>query len=312
MPDILSIYRQYGVHYQTEGDRHTRDGWANCACPFCFGKSGLHLGVNLKSLYWVCWRCGGHRAVETLSKLCRVDQSTATDLWRSIAPLGNSMKRDDAVQKRISIHGYKRPNGVIDLLPQHRRYLEGRGFDPDELASTWGVRATGPASYLDHIDYSHRIFIPIEWDGREVSFQTRDFTNKSDLKYKACPMERETQHHKHILYGHPRCFQRRVGIAVEGVTDVWRLGDYAFAVFGISYKEEQVTEIARRFDTVAIVFDGGETTAQRRMRTLRDQLRAGGLESKYIWIPAGDPGSMSQDDASHLVRDIKKWSEGHF
>lgn len=307
MPDILSIYRQYGVHYVTEGDRHSRLGWVNTACPFCFGKAGFHLGVHLTKIWFHCWRCGGHRAVECLMALCHIDQAQATQLWRSIAPFGNSLKKDEGIQRKIAIHGYKRPPGLSPLKSQHARYLEGRGFDPDEIADMWDVQATGPVSYLDTIDYRHRLFIPISWDDREVSFQTRDFTGKSDLKYKACPMDREAIHHKHILYGHPRCFQRRMGICVEGVTDVWRLRDYAFAVFGVQYKHEQVVEIARRFDQVAVVFDGGEKTAARLARRLSSSLVGLGLESTVVQIPNGDPGDLTPDDASSLIQDVRKF-----
>lgn len=249
--------------------------------------------------------------------LCRVNQREAIALWRQIAPFGPSPRKDSDAQKRISIHGYKRPPDVIDLAPQHRRYLEGRNFDPDEIARTWGVRATGPTARLDGIDYSHRLFIPIEWEGREVSFQTRDFTGKSDIKYISCPNDREARHHKDLLYRHPDCFKHRVGIAVEGVFDCWRLGEIAFAVFGIKFRREQVNEIAKHFDRVAIAFDrragsaawhGGEAQAYRQARRLSWQLRAAGVETMVCELPDGDPGSMAPDDAAHLVRDVKRWA----
>ena len=312
---ILDIYRQHGVRYATEGTKIT-SGWIGTPCPFC-NSSDYHLGVNVARVYWHCWRCGPHRAVESLMALCRVDMREAIELWRQLAPFGPAPRRDDDAQKRISIHGYKRPSNVVDMLPQHRRYLEGRNFDPDEVGRIWGVRATGPVSCLDGIDYSHRLFIPIEWEGREVSFQTRDFTGKSDVKYISCPNDREARHHKDLLYRHPDASRSRFGIAVEGVTDVWRLGTAAFAVFGIKFRREQVNEIARRFDRVAIAFDrragsaawhGGEAQAYRQARRLSWQLRATAVQTMVCELPDGDPGSMSPDDAAHLVRDVRRWA----
>ena len=133
MPTILDVLRQHDVHYVTEGTKVT-DGWIGIRCPFC-RSSDYHLGLNLAKTYFHCWRCGSHRQVEVLEALCGVGRREAIDLWRSVAPLGiPSPARDGAVQRRVSIHGYRRPTGVTALLPQHRRYLEGRGFDPDEIA----------------------------------------------------------------------------------------------------------------------------------------------------------------------------------
>jgi hypothetical protein len=315
---ILDIYRQFGVRYATEGSKITA-GWAGTPCVFCHS-SDYHLGVNISKVYWTCWKCGPHRAVESLMALCRVDQHEAVELWRQIAPFGPSPRKDVDAQKRISIHGYKRPSNVIDMLPQHRRYLEGRNFDSDEIAHTWGIKATGPIAWLDGIDYSHRLFIPIEWEGCEVSFQTRDFTGKSDIKYISCPNDREARHHKELIYSHPDCFKHRFGIAVEGVFDCWRLGESAFATFGIKFKREQVIEIAEHFDRVAIAFDrqtgmfgnsvwhGSEALAYRQARRLSWQLRAVGVETMICELPDGDPGSMSPDDAAYLVRDVKRWA----
>jgi hypothetical protein len=186
----------------------------------------------------------------------------------------------------------------------HREYLEGRGFDPDAVEREWGVLGTGPASYLDGIDYRFRLLIPVRWGGAEVSFQTRDVTGRSDRKYLACPAGREVKHHKHVLYGRQECWGE-TGIIVEGVTDVWRLGPRACGTFGIGYAAEQVLAIAKNFRRVAIVFDA-ERQAQAQARRLAAQLRLRlGTEPVVVDLGDGaDPGSMSQDDADHLVRDL--------
>jgi hypothetical protein len=128
-------------------------------------------------------------------------------------------------------------------------------------------------------------------------------TGKSDRKYLACPTDREVKHHKHILYGRQECW-KGTGIIVEGVTDVWRLGPTACAVYGIQYRQEQVLEIAKRFKRVAIVFDA-ESQAQAQARKLAVELRpALGTEPVVVNLGSADPGSMSQDDADHLVREL--------
>jgi hypothetical protein len=308
LPDIFEVYRQYGVHYATEGERHTSRGWVNTRCPFCTGNPGLHLGFDLEKKFFHCRRCGWHDTISTLVGLCRVDQNRARQLYHDIGTSysgpGKPRPKSDHL---VRISRYKRPTDVGRLRPAHKRYLEGRGFDPELIEDQWRVLSTGPAAYLDEIDYRFRLFIPIIWDEREVSFQTRDVTGKSPIKYKACPMDREDFHHKHILYGKPECWKGTTGIAVEGVTDCWRLGTQAFGLFGIEYKLEQVAVITKLFERVAIVFDG-DRQAQKRAKRLDSQLQAVGMDTTVVKLDQGvDPGSLPDDDAQHLVRDIMRW-----
>jgi len=307
--DILDVLRQHGVSYATEGDSKVSKGWAGMHCPFCTGSSGFHLGFDLAKKYFTCWRCGHHSGVEVLQALCHVDLGTAIGLWQGIrdAPSSGLRHRQDAeAQSRISLSSYRRPSDVGAMGANHRHYLEGRGFDPDEIEREWCVMGTGPVAYLDDIDYRHRLFAPIYWEDREVSFQTRDVTGRSDVKYRACPMSREARHHKYVVYQH-RGYSGELGIAVEGITDCWRLGRAAFAVFGIQYRTEQVQVIRRRYRHVAVVFDP-ERKAQQMAGRLVMQLRYAGLEAQAFDVAgASDPGSMGRDDAAHLVREIRRW-----
>lgn len=306
MTDILEIYRRYHVPYVTSGDRHTSRGWANTYCPFCTGSTGYHLGVHLTELWWNCWRCGRHGAIDTIAALCHLSKQQAKEVYHSLARIPTStvrLARDQKTQAKVSINRYRRPSYVSKMSRNHLHYLESRGFDPEEIAFEWGVLGTGPISHLDNIDLRNRLFIPIYWEGKEVSFQCRDITGRAELKYITCPERREAVHHKHILYGIQERWQN-VGIAVEGVTDCWRLGTAAFALFGIQYKAEQIIEIKKHFKRVMVVFDP-EKTANRQAEKLVWQLRALGMQSELITIPAGnDPGSMNQDDADHLVREL--------
>jgi len=131
-----------------------------------------------------------------------------------------------------------------------------------------------------------------------VSFQTRDITGKSDLKYISCPKAREVIQHKHILYG--KNWNRKVGIAVEGVTDVWRLGPAAFAVFGIEFLNQQVRQMAKLFKRVIVLFDD-DPQAIRQAAILMEELKFRKVDAAQEIIK-GDPGEMSPADADYLVK----------
>lgn len=309
MPSLPDVLRQYGVAFAPAGaDRHVRTGWVGRQCPYCTGSPGLHLGYNLEKGFFHCWRCGFHPSVDVIQKLCHVDLPTALEIYRSAdGPVpGRSKAKDQRVQKAIGSRRYKRPSGVGPMLGNHRRYLAGRGFDPDEVEAEWGVEGTGPISRLDDLDYRFRLFVPIYWDGVESTFQARDVTGKSEVKYKACPTDRELVHHKHVVYRHPR-YEGSLGIAVEGVTDAWRLGPMAFAVFGIEYRIEQLDAIAGLYGSVAVLFDA-EPTAMAQARKLAGQLSNRGVRATVFRLEDdADPGSMSRDDARRAVDAVLEW-----
>ncbi len=296
---ILELYSDYHIDLATEGEKHTRPGWVNVPCPFCIGNPGYHLGYHLETDHYHCWRCGSKFPDKVISKLLHISLPEACKIIKSYG--GSSRRFRKEPKARINLTPFKYPSGEICLKSNHKQYLVGRGFDPELLKAVWGVSGTGPVAYLDKINYSHRILAPIFWGGREVSFQTRHMRTTPDFKYMACPMAREIIHHQRILYGKPLEWGRR-GVCVEGITDVWRLGMRSFGVFGIDFTPYQVLEIKKHFDEVIILFDP-EPQAVLQAEKLKAELE---FRNMKAWIEniETDPGSMSQNDANHLMKQL--------
>jgi len=298
--DIQQLLQDHGVHYLTEGHKHCRAGWVNIPCPFCAGSPGYHLGIHEEGSGAHCWRCGTHSVSQTLSRVLNLPES---QIWAMLQKYKIRHFRKRTEEPRVSIFPLKLPKPNGPLSGQYKTYLENRGFDPDLLEREWGLIQTGPMSFLDGISYNHRILIPINWAGEMVSFQGRDITGKSSLKYLACPKKREKIHHKNIVYGKQEKWRNSL-IVVEGVTDVWRLGPNAAATFGIEFKMEQVLQLKQICDKFIIVFDD-EPQAQAQARKLATKLKALG-KKVHIETIEGDPGGMKQDDADSLVRQLIK------
>jgi hypothetical protein len=298
--DILKLYQDYQIPKWTEG-KNVSAGWVNVQCPFC-GDDSNHLGFNLQDEYFKCWKCGWHPIKKTLSRLLGISED---EIFKLIIKYGGHSKRVRSPEPniRIGVKKYKHPGNVKDLEPRHRRYLTERLFDPDQLVRDWHILGTGPVSLLDKINYSHRVLAPIYWDGREVSFQSRDITDKHRLKYLTCPKEREIIHHKNIVYGwQPDWYEK--AIVVEGITDVWRLGSIAVATFGIEFTSIQAHVIASNFEQVGILFDY-EDQAQAQAEKLMAELKF--RKVKCLILPIeNDPASMKQDDADYLVKQFKR------
>ena len=301
---VIELCHDLGVSYQTQGDAHCRRGWVNMRCPFCRSTS-LHLGINVRLWYANCWHCGHHRLPETLALLSGQPEGrvrAAIRKWKGRPGRTRAQRRE--ANARVEVRPFRFPSGTGPLVNNHRRYLRRRNFDPDQLAQEWGLLGTGPFSHLDKINYRFRLVAPIHWDGEVVSFQTRDVTGRSRVKYMACPPAREAKSHKDILYGQPKKWGR-VGIGVEGITDVWRLGPMAFATFGVQLRHSQVLCMVRSFDRVILLFDP-DGPAQERARVLAARLRGAGVSAPVEDLGEGDPGSLSPEDARHLVRDLTR------
>jgi DNA primase len=180
------------------------------------------------------------------------------------------------------------PAGSGPLQSIHLNYLTRRGFaNPDQLAKQWGLRGTGPIG-----EYKFRIIAPIDYNGRMVSYQGRDVTGKSPLRYKACPKEKELMNHKHTLYGMDKATQESV-IVVEGIVDVWKLGPGAVATYGTQFTWQQVTLLARRWKRRYIAFDAD---AQGQAMKLANTLSTLSGEVHLVQWPARwkDPGDTPE------------------
>ena len=295
--DIIRFYTDNNIPHDTEG-KNVGAGWVNVQCPYCNDLSN-HLGFSLTGDFFKCWRCGWHPFKETLVKLSGLSYAQVEDTLHLYG--GKTPHHSSAPVTREERRPNKLPSGAEPLKNAHKQYLTRRGFDPDQLEQRWGLLGTGPVSSLDETDYKHRIIIPIYWEGHRVSFTSRDITNKSPQRYKACPRERESVHHKDILYGKQHKWSN-TGIWAEGPTDVWRLGVNAFATFGTEVTPRQVHQIAKHFQRVVILFDN-EPAAQTQANKLAAEVRLHGVKAE-ISVVKNDPGAMKQDDADHLVREI--------
>ena len=293
---IIELYQDYNILFKTEG-KNCSPGWVVIKCPFCNDPSE-HLGFSLSENYFRCWRCGWKDIVTTISKLTQINNTSVRKIIKEYG--GTIRKPVDEPKPRFK--PFKLPSNTKPLTGTHKAYLQRRGFDAKELEREWGLISTGPASFLDDYEYSHRILAPIYWNGKQVSFQTRTHKGRVIPKYKACHKEREVIHHQEILYGNQEKWQE-IGICVEGITDVWRLGPTAFATFGMEVTTKQIEVIAKSFKKVVVIFDN-ESQAQKQADKLVGELQFRGIGAKKITLTKSDPGTLEQNEVDYLVKMI--------
>jgi len=297
--DLESLFRDLGVDAKTYGHKHCRPDWINTPCPFCTGNPGYHLGFSLSRNACVCWRCGNHSQPFAIAKLINLPLAKVQVL---IKQYGGREWALPPVNHTNTLP-FKEPCGIGRFSQRQAQYLIGRGFAPNHLESVWGIQGAGVSAMLDNHDYSHRIYVPIFWQGEQVSFQTRTVHRNVEPKYKACPREYERIQHQHILYGKEEVWDG-FGICVEGVFDVWALGaQYAFAVFGIEYTQQQIMEIKRHFHTVLILLDS-DPQAKVQAQKLEAELKFRGVNAQWVPIPEGkDPATLTKAEL-HYYRKL--------
>lgn len=293
---LLDYLDKNNIAYRLPGqDKHVskKEGWIGLICPYCgIGSNRFHLGINTQTSACSCWRCGKLDAVKALSLICRISQSEALSL------LGN--KTTVRVDRQEHFGHLQIPKGVTDLQPPHRRYLEGRGFDPDEIARLWEVQAIGLAANL-----KWRLFIPIhDKSGRIVSWTTRSI-GSVDSRYLFAKPEQEEIPAKTLLYG--MHLARHSVIVVEGPIDAWAIGPGAVATMGIAYTPEQARLIAQ-YPVRAICFDS-EGNALRAAEKMCRELSVMPGQTELIELESGKDAADCDDEE---IEELKKmYLESH-
>jgi hypothetical protein len=187
------------------------------------------------------------------------------------------------------------PAGLVPLMKQHKRYLQGRGFDADDLVRLWGIQAIGLA-----VDLAWRIFIPAYYQGQVVSWTTRSISDNVTSRYWSAGQDQESMPLKHLLYGEQYC--QNTVIVTEGPLDAWAIGPGAVSVCGVSYTQQQVSRMVR-YPTRVICFDN-EPDAQRRALKLAESLSAFNGDTYNVLLSGKDAASSPKREIELLRREF--------
>lgn len=305
--DFAQLCLSYNIRVAQEGERHYREDWVCLPCPFCTGEEGNHLGFNNDSNTFSCWRCGRHGKWQTIGALLNVSPKEAYDIGKRFSvSIWDSRSVQNLEEKRAKRQTQQKENevsfslpGVRKMLPLHKKYLLGRGFDPAKVMSDWSIRCCGPVGR-----YAYRIIIPITYHGKAATFTSRDVTGQAADRYLACDVDKAIRHHKHCVYGMDQS-PYKTCLAVEGPFGVWRIGRGTVGTCGTGWTHQQAKLIAR-FRKSYIVFDPGEKEALERAERLSTMLSAYHDHTSYV-IEAENPDGRDTGelDASE-IRQLRK------
>lgn len=296
MNDIREVLNELGIPFVEAGsDRHVSgDGYVGIQCPYCSPNSGKYkLGIPPYATYCHCWGCGWKSLKEVLIESCQ-SPNTVFKLLKDFRSNFIPPNQNRSADKPIGV--LKKPPGVIPMLPIHKKYLKGRGFNPEELASIWGIKGIGAA-----IKLAWRIYIPIILNGKQISWTTRKLSNEGQ-RYHGAKSHEEAFPAKQILFG-----SDYVGHSIlvhEGPFDVFRIGPGAVGTLGIDFTKSQAKRIAK-YPTRTICFDSSPD-AQKRAKELADVLTCFPGRTNIVEIDAADPAEMKPREVQLLRRSFLK------
>jgi DNA primase len=284
---VIEYLEENAIPFSTSG-KNISQGWIGIQCPFCSDRSN-HLGINLHSTNFSCFVCGTkgspikliraienktyHQAKETLEKfstrVLTVPETTSTPS----AP-------------------FQLPNEAkTKLMDTHRNYLLSRNFS-EKTYLNYKLLCAGPTGR-----YKLRLIVPVFVHGEMVTFTSRDITNRSPYKYLSCPDDQSKIPIKNTIYNLDNA--KNAVIVVEGVTDVWRIGNGAVGIYGTNYTAEQI-KLLSSFNRVFVLFD---SAANSQAEKLGNDLSAF-TNVEILYLSKGDPADLTENDIKILKQKI--------
>ncbi len=225
-------------HYVTKrlGLRTYTRGWLKGNCPNCGrqDKFGVNLGTNRTN----CFRCGYHPApIQLVMEIEGLEDFNAV---KSFLRLYDGAEYLEPAVERIEQVDTVLPEGFTSLrvgksfvAKQARKYLENRGFDPDELAyQGWGYGTTG--------DYHGHIIIPFYMGGKLIYYNARRYIGAGP-KYNNPSIDDFGIGKSLILYNMDCLAVYNTIYLVEGVMNSATLGDNAIATGGKKISGYQIS-----------------------------------------------------------------------
>lgn len=294
--DVISFLEDEEIYHRFSGD-NVGAGWVGFECPFCAGAKE-HCGVSLSHKCFSCFQCGEKGSpVKLIRQILNCSWAHAYEIIKKYSSVSG---KPDPIPCLPGKKAVELPPLRSSLTGPGGRYLRQRGFDPEFIETKYGVTETGPIG-----DYPYRLVIPIYMNNKLVSFTTRDYTGKNEPKYKAQSPKDSVIPVRDCLYNIDTVTDKV--LIVEGPADVWRMGDDAVALFGVSLSKKQqeiLFHLAVHFGTlkkVVILLDpGAEKPADRIYHTLSSFIK----DIKIVELLGSDPAELTQQDAYNLKLQI--------
>lgn len=340
--DFRALFERHRIEYVERGANVGR-GEINIRCPFCGSADpSHHMGVNLESGHWSCWRNrrahSGKSPVRLIVALLRIPYWDA----RELAGLGRDYVDPDGfstVAQRLREHGFATtkqdeedgtltqtglcfPRSFRKLNPYDYAcghcldYLERkRGFywnDTAIVAREYDLRMSTRG------DWVGRLILPYTVDGELVAWTGRAIGN-AQVRYKDLSLDQSVIPIKHTLYNHDALIDGgRALVVVEGPIDALK-GDFYGKAHGVrfvalstnSISDQQcyiIAEAAHRFKKLGFMMDRASMLSGIESMQIRDQLAFAAHGELHSLQPPGQHKDAAECTPQQLVDFAKEFA----
>lgn len=254
--DIISYLDSLGIAYAEEG-KNVSTGWVNINCCFCNNDPSNHLGINLKTKIFNCWKCKtSTRDVGGLPGL--IKELEGVNYTTALKRMEEFQENDfplffDEEEKEQKIKKKKHK----DILPTEFRKIRKGEIPP--IVKKYFRKRKFPLSYIQDYKvgwcrtgkYSYHLILPIFIDKKIVSFIA---VNMKEKGYRICPNYIALKPKKELVYGLDDIVGAEQVIIVEGFSDRWRIGkDKAVSLIGTDWHIQSLLQIKKRVADNCIV-----------------------------------------------------------
>lgn len=268
----------------------------NIKCPFC-DDSSSHLGINLDKQVFSCLKCKTSGSLYKLVFKLEKNPDKTKQIFKEYPNKRSFFDKQRASDIPILSEFSKTPT------QKAYNYLKNRNFNPDYIIEKYSLLFPDFTSA-----YRNRIVIPFFENNQTVTFTSRDI-GYSEVRYKSLSSEKSIKTPKETLYNIDSVNSNKV-LIVEGVFDVWRIGDNCLSVSGSSITDDHIKQlIQKRIRYVFLCYDN-EYEAQTRAENDAMKLSAF-FDVKIIKQDyAKDVGDISDEKLNYLKYLLKTRLKG--
>lgn len=266
MVNIVQILQTNKISFVTHGQNVAR-GHVNINCIMCGDDPSYHLGIDLNTGWWGCWRSSLHRGknIFRLFKILGIYVNNA-----DYSPLDYDLLADGKFFEETTTETTEDKNYTYKTLPQefvpignagsdrfYRQYLQARGFDQlDWLISEYNLKRCRAASSK----WNDRLICPSFIDN-EVSWTGRTINPYNPIRYLS-PARGEARNIKSCIANYNALLRTegKALVITEGFFDSLKVDAYgrpdfrATCLFGMSLSEAQLRLLQHIIPNFAYIF----------------------------------------------------------
>lgn len=340
--DILEFLELHHIEFRTSG-KNCAKGHVVVSCPLCEEEGdpdpSMHMGIELRSGHWGCWRSSHHRGKRLANLLPKLSGISFKEAKELLGDAEQSLDKDEfdgmaawlrgdgfddeapKVPKRIDLPKTFRPLTDSRFSQPFRQYLhKKRGFprkDIDELIETYDLHYCGQlksSADWKEKSWSNRLILPIYRDGKLGTYTGRSIDPNEELRYNSLGKDDSPVNIKETIYDYDGLLKTkgRILFIVEGPLDMLKLDFYArryncraTCLFSKTATPEQIADlynVHRNFTRVVLLLDAGESKSASEL--MNELTLIPNIESMELdFEDVDDPGDLYPSEVEELCND---------